>query len=391
MIAVVGGTVFTPAREIPDGAVLVEGHRVVAVGPRRMVAIPTGAEVIDVQGGYIAPGFMDIHCHGAAGVDFNGADNTIADLRRAAAFKAAHGTTSFLATVATASPAATRRALDLVHRAVGADGGAELLGAQAEGPYFNPDAAGAQAAEHLRRPSLAELDCWLDVCPELRLVSLAPELEGALEYIAGARARGLTLSVGHSHATYDQVMAAVAAGLTHATHLFNAMGGFHHRWLDTAGAVLSRDEITAETILDYIHLHPAAVRIIARVKGPGRMALITDAMPAAGLPEGEHDWDGRRITVRQGLVQLPDGTVAGSVLTMDRGLRNLVSAGIPLGDALTMAAATPARSIGLAHRKGSVACGLDADLVVLNQDLQVQLTMVRGTVVSRTEGNPDAL
>ncbi len=354
-----------------------------------MVAIPTTAEVIDVQGGYVAPGFVDIHCHGAVGVDFNGADTTVADLRRAAAFKASHGCTSFLAAVATASPDSTLRSLDLIHQAVGSDGGADLLGAQAEGPYFNPDAAGAQAREHLRLPSLEELDRWQGACPELRLVSLAPELEGALDYVAGARARGLTVSVGHSRATYDQVLAAARAGLTHATHLFNAMGGFHHRWLDTSGAVLSLDEITAEAILDYIHLHPATVRIIYRVKGPSRMALITDAMPAAGLPEGEHPWDGRLITVRNDLVQLPDGTVAGSVLTMDRGLRNLVAAGISLSDAVQMASATPARSIGVADRKGSLACGHDADVVVLNEALQVQLTMVRGTVVFRRERTPD--
>lgn len=390
MIAVVGGTLVTPARQIPDGAVLVEGTRVVAVGPRWMVAIPTTAEVIDAQGGHIVPGFVDIHCHGAVGVDFNGADTTGPDLRRAAAFKASHGCTSFLAAVATASPDATLRSLDLIHRAMGMDGGADLLGAQAEGPYFNPDAAGAQATEHIRPPSLEELDGWLEACPELRLISLAPEVEGAVDYIAGARRRGLALSVGHSRATYDQVLAATRAGLTHATHLFNAMGGFHHRWLDTSGAVLSLDEITAEVILDFIHLHPATVRIIYRVKGPTRMALITDAMPAAGLPEGEHHWDGRLITVREGLVQLTDGTVAGSVLTMDRGLRNLVAAGIPLGDALRIASLTPARSIGVADRKGSLACGRDADVVILDEALQVQLTMVRGTVVFRRERTPDA-
>lgn len=361
---------------------LVEGTRIVVVGPRRLVAIPTSAEVIDVEGGYVAPGFVDVHCHGALGVDFNRPGTTPEDLRRVAAFKASHGTTSFLAAIATASPEATRQALALVHESVGACQGAELLGAQAEGPFLNPEAAGAQSRDHIRPPSLAELDDWLEVCPELRLVALAPEVEGALEFIREGRRRGLTLSVGHSCATYEQVIAAVGAGLTHATHTFNCMTGLHHLRPGAAGAVLTCDDITAEAIADNIHLHPATLDIIARCKGPGKVALVTDAVSAAGLPEGKHEWDGRPITVSEGVVRLDDGTIAGSVLTMDRALRNLVAATeLALTDAVQMATLNPARSIGVEDRKGSLECGRDADVVVLDRDLEVQMTMVRGALV----------
>ncbi|NPV06713.1 MAG: N-acetylglucosamine-6-phosphate deacetylase [Anaerolineae bacterium] len=392
MIALVGGTVLTPSRQIPDGAVLVEGNRIVVVGPRQLVAIPTHAEVIDVSDSYLAPGFVDLHCHGAIGVDFNRPGTTPDDLHRVAAFKASHGTTSFLAAIATASPEATERSLDVVHRSVGAREGAEVLGAQAEGPFLNPAAAGAQAVECIRPPDLAELDRWLAVCPELRLISVAPEMEGGLEFIAEGHRRGITLSVGHSCANYDQVIAAVGVGLTHATHTFNAMQGFHHRHPGTAGAVLTCDEITAEAVVDNVHLHPAAVNLLVRCKGPSRLALITDAMSAAGLPEGEHEWDGRRVTVADGAVRLDDGTIAGSTLTMDRALRNLVAAAeIPLADAVQMATLNPARSIGVHNRKGSLACGRDADVVVLDRNLEVDMTMVRGAIVFRREKDAEAV
>lgn len=387
MKALLGGVVLTPGRRIEDGVVLTEGQRITAVGPRGLMAIPPEAEVVDAREGYICPGFVDIHCHGAIGVDPGAEGTTVADLHRVAAFKAGHGTTSFLLATAAASPESTAATLALIHRAVGARGGAELLGAQAEGPFFNPEARGAQAAEHLRPPSIDEFEEWLRLCPELKLVSLAPEMEGALEFIRHAASRGVTVSVGHSMASYEQVEEAVKAGMRHATHTFNGMLGLHHRRPGTAGAILTDDRIMAEAVVDNIHLHPATVDLILRCKGPDQVALVTDAVTAAGLPDGEHTWDGRRVTVSGGVVTLDDGTIAGSTLTMDRAVRNLVAdTGASLGRAVQMATLNPAVAIGVADRKGSLDCGKDADIVVLDRNLEVELTLVRGKIVYRREG-----
>jgi len=382
LIAFVNGTVITPCRQIPDGVVLTQGDKIVAVGPRELMALPDGVVAVDARNGYIVPGYIDVHCHGAVGVSVDGDGASVSDLHRIAAFKAQHGTTSFLLAVPTGSPEAMLRTLGRIHEAVGVAGGAAILGAQAEGPYFSADAKGAQAVEHMRSPSIEEFEDWLRVCPELRLVSLAPEIEGALEFIAHARRRGVTVSVGHSRASYAQVIAAVGLGLHHATHTFNGMLGLHHRAPGTVGAILTCDEIMGEAVVDNIHLHPATVGLIVRCKGPQRTVLVTDAMSAAGLDDGVYTWDGRRVTVESGAVRLDDGTIAGSTLTMAQAVRNvLADTKLCLGEAIRMATLSPAFAIGIGARKGSLAAGKDADVVVLDKDLQVKLTMAAGTIV----------
>jgi N-acetylglucosamine-6-phosphate deacetylase len=381
MIAVVNGIVITPCRAIEDGVVLAEDSRVVAVGPRGLLHLPPAATVFDARGGYIVPGFIDLHCHGALGVNVNDPGTTAEDLCRIAQFEAQHGTTAFLLAVPTGSHAVMAKALSLIHEATGTDKGAQLLGAQAEGPYFNPAAKGAQAVEHMRPPDILELEEWLRICPELKLVSLAPEMPGALEFIAHARRKGLTLAVGHSRASYEEVLAAVAHGLSHATHTFNGMLGLHHREPCTVGAILTCDDITAEVIADNIHLHPSVVDLVVRCKGLEHTVLITDAMSATGLPDGQYSWDGRPVTVEKGAVRLPDGTIAGSTLTMERAVANaMADAGLTLAQAVRLATLNPAMAIGVADRKGRLAPGQDADIVILDKELEVRLTLVRGKV-----------
>jgi len=388
--ALVNGTIVTPSRQIQDGVVLVEGNKIIAVGPEALIKVPQEAEVIDAEGGYIAPGYIDVHCHGAIGVSTSDEHLDVAAIRRVARFKACHGTTAFLLAVATAPPDCFLRALAVIHEAVGADGGAELLGAQAEGPFFNPEAKGAQAEEHIRKPSTDEFDQWLRVCPEVRLVSLAPEMDGALEFIPYARERGVTVAVGHSRASYEEVIAAAAVGLTHATHTFNGMLGLHHRSPGTAGAILTCDDIMAEAIVDNIHLHPATVDLIIRSKGSSHVVLVTDAVNAAGLPDGVYTWDGRRVTLTDGAIRLDSGALAGSTLTMDRAVQNVLQdSDITVSEAIRMATLNPARSIHVDDRKGSLAAGKDADIIILNQGLEVQVTISAGQVVYRQqEGEP---
>jgi N-acetylglucosamine-6-phosphate deacetylase len=331
----------------------------------------------DLGGAVLAPGFVDVHVHGAAGAEFLGADGG----QRAAILRAhaRGGTTALLATTVTASRERLHSAVEALAAAEPVVGGAALLGIHLEGPYLCERHRGAQDPEHLRAPDLDELDALLTAGP-VRLVTLAPELPGALAAIERLTGAGVVASVGHTDATYAQAMAAFDAGATHATHLFNGMRPFHHREPGVIGAALERDDVTCELICDGLHVDPAAIRLVHRLKGPGRSLLVTDAMSAAGLCDGDYRLGALPVRVRDGRAELAgSATLAGSTLTMGAAVRNAVRlARLPLGDALQMASATPARVLGLQASKGALEPGLDADLVLLDDDLAVTATMVGG-------------
>jgi N-acetylglucosamine-6-phosphate deacetylase len=279
----------------------------------------------------------------------------------------------------TAAPERLEAAVRTLGAAPAVDGGAAILGIHLEGPYLCDAHRGAQDPRHLRAPDLGELDRLLDAGP-VRLVTLAPELPGALAAIERLVDAGVVAAVGHTGATYDQAAAAFDAGATHAAHLFNGMRAFHHREPGVIGAALDRPDVVCELICDGLHAHPAAMRLAHRVKGAGGAVLITDAMQATGLGDGRYRIGDLPVVVRDGRAELADsGTLAGSTLTMGAAVRNAVRLmGISLPDAIRMAAATPARVLGLEHRKGMLAPGRDADLVVLEDDLAVRATMVGG-------------
>lgn len=365
-----------PTGELRTGWLRVEDGRIVALGEGA-----AGGPARDLGGAVLAPGFVDVHVHGAAGAEF-----LDADAGERAAILRAHargGTTALLATTVTASRERLRAAVDALAAAEPVAGGAALLGIHLEGPYLCERHRGAQDPEHLRAPDLAELDALLAAGP-VRLVTLAPELPGAPEAIARLVDAGVVASVGHTDATYAQAMAAFDAGARHATHLFNGMRPFHHREPGVIGAALDRDDVTCELICDGEHVAPAAIRLARRVKGVDRTVLVTDAMSATGLGDGEYRIGALPVTVRGGRAELAGtGTLAGSTLTMGAAVRNAVRlAGLSLGDALRMASATPARVLGLEASKGALARGFDADLVVLDDDLAVTATMVAGAWIA---------
>ena len=386
-LAVTAGRVMTPDRVILDGVVLVEGPRILEVGSRAAVRFSGDEfEVMNHPRHLLAPGFIDVHIHGALGRDvMEGTDEALATI---SGFLAAHGTTSFLATTMTASPVATLQAVeDLGGQVDQPLVGARMLGLHLEGPFINPEKRGAHPAEHIRRPSTLIFEQLLARSGhQVKLMTLAPEVEGSLELIEFARSRGVVVSLGHSDATLEEALAAIDLGAANATHLFNAMRSFSHRDPGILGAVLTAPRIWAELIADGVHVSPAAVDLCLRCKGAGKILLISDAVSATGMPEGQYRLADTEITLSEGTCRTPDGTLAGSVLTQDQALRNMVRwSRLPVQTVLGMLTRNPAQSLGIADSKGTLAAGKDADMVLLDQNLDVHTTIVQGEV-SHTVG-----
>ncbi len=373
---------LTPLGPWPIGWLLADGPRIHSLGTGHP---PTSAEgdntrVIDAQGLTLAPGFIDVHVHGAVGYEVMDADPE--GLRAMARFYARHGVTSFLPTTWTATGEAILKALQVVRGCLGrVEGGATILGAHIEGPYLNASKCGAQDPALIRPAEPAEALPILDT-GLVRLFALAPEIAGNGWLIDACVQRGITVSAAHTAATYAHMVAAVARGLRQTTHTFNAMTPLGHREPGVVGAALALPELMCELIADGIHVHPAAMRVLVQAKGVDKVILISDAIRGAGMPDGEYPIDTRVVHVRDGAVRLPDGTLAGSTLTMDRALGNILSAtGLPLGIAWPMSSLNAARAIGVAATKGSLEVGKDADLVLLEPDATVRLTVAEGEIV----------
>ncbi|MBI4280509.1 MAG: N-acetylglucosamine-6-phosphate deacetylase [Armatimonadetes bacterium] len=380
-----GARLLTSGQEIVDGAVCVEGSRIIAAGRAADVAEFRSLPALDAGEGILAPGYVDIHVHGGGGAD--AMDGTVEALATMARLHARHGTTAMLATVATGPWERIVRAVGAVREAAAQPperwDGAQILGLHLEGPFINPGFKGAHPAEHIRvpTPELVE-EIWESAGGTWRLVTLAPERWPAA-LLRHLMSRGVTVSIGHTAATYEQARAAVDAGARHVTHVFNAMVSWHHRKPGVLGVALTDDRVTAEVIADGIHVHPAGVRLALRAKGRERLVLVTDAVRAAGEPDGTYEMLGRTVVASGGTVALPDGTLAGSALTMARAVANTAAfGGLPLASATALATLNPARVIGADGRKGRLAPGHDADLVVLDADGRVHLTVARGRVIA---------
>lgn len=375
---ITGGTLVTPHRILPGHTLVIEGEKIVAIGSSELPLDP-GASVISAEGCWIAPGFIDIHTHGAMGV--GAMDATPEAIHQMARFKAKHGVTSYLPTTWSAAPERVLKAVENIATCPQPEDGAHHLGVHIEGPYLNVDYKGAQRSEVIRLPDPAEYEAWLET-GAVRLVTLAPELEGALDFVDRAVPAGVEFAIGHSGASYEQVIEAADHGVRQVTHLFNGMLGLHHRRPGTLGGCLADDRLYTQIIVDGIHFHPAMVKLAVRAKSPSRTILISDAIRGAGLPDGVYKFDGQEMTVRDGVSRTPEGGLSGSTLTMDQGVRNLINfTGLPLQEVLPMATSVPAESMGWGGRKGILAPGADADLVFLNASLEVSKTMVLGRIV----------
>jgi N-acetylglucosamine-6-phosphate deacetylase len=389
MLAFTAGRLLTPTDAVEHPLVLVEQGRVVDISTRSSRQVPAGVSTSDFGHSVIAPGYVDLHIHGSAGYDVM--DDTAEALPAIEQLLARHGVTSYFPTTVTSPMDRTLRALERLADAIekrernNADGKIRALplGIHLEGPFISHARRGVHPPENLLAPTLALFErFWQAARGRIRMMTIAPELEDALEVIAEAARRGVCVSLGHSDADFAAAERGIAAGARHATHTFNAMRPLDHRSPGILGAVLTDRRVSADIIADGVHLDPAIVKLFADAKGPEQTVLITDAISATGMPEGRYRLGSFEVDVRDGKCMV-DGKLAGSVLTMDRAVRNLARfAEWDLPRAVAAASENPARVARIAN-KGVLAVGADADFVVLNSEGEVLRTFVGGVECSR--------
>jgi N-acetylglucosamine-6-phosphate deacetylase len=372
-----GGRVVTPEGVLNPGWIRLAGSRIDAVGLGEPPWAP-GLPVTDLRGLWVLPGFVDMHVHGGGGTSFT--QGTAEDARTAAAFHRRHGSTTIVASLVTAP------LTDLEARSAMLAGLARedvIAGIHLEGPFLSAARCGAQDPRHMIAPDVAAFErLHAAAAGRLRVITLAPELPGATAVIKAAAGAGVIAAVGHTDATAGVTSAAVDAGASHATHLFNGMRPLHHREPGPAGALLDRDEVSCEVIADGVHLNDTVIRVATRACGPGRLVLITDAMAAAGMPDGRYRLGSVRVDVAGGVARLAaegrPGAIAGSTATMAGVVRHAVAAGLPVTDVAAAASTTPARVLAIGDRTGALRPGLDADLVVCDEEFGLRAVMRHG-------------
>jgi N-acetylglucosamine-6-phosphate deacetylase len=370
-------------RERVPGTLVIEDCLLTEVAFGRRLDVP-GARVHDFPGCLILPGFIDLHVHGGGG---GAAEGGRAGLRAMGRWLASRGVTGFLASLPALGWQELARACGEGAAARAAGEPPNLLGLHLEGPFLSPARAGAQPGEHLRPPDAAEYRGLRAAAgPQLKLLTIAPELPGAKEIIASCRVDGVVAAVGHTDASYEEAVAGFEAGASHVTHLFNAMRPFHHRSPGAVGAALTFPGLTAELILDGQHVHRAAFQLACAALGVERLALVSDGLPCAGTPARENVWAGRTIRRQGGVLTLADGTLAGGGVALDEAVSRALAWGATIEAASAMASRVPAEVLGLGGRKGRLLPGFDADVIVVEPSWRVLLTLVRG----RAMWSPDA-
>jgi N-acetylglucosamine-6-phosphate deacetylase len=386
-LKITNGTIITPYRYIRNGTIVIENGGILGVHEGN-VEFPD-SETIDVGGNYIAPGFIDLHIHGGGGHDFM--DGSKEAFLKIAETHAQYGTTAMVPTTLTSEKEDLLETLDLYEQANAANlHGAQFLGMHLEGPYFALSQRGAQDPRYIRNPDPKEYEEVLAYSSSITRWSAAPELPGAIEFGKRLRQKGILAAVAHTDAIYEEVLEAYENGYTLATHLYSAMSGVTRRnAFRYAGTIESSFllDMDVEIIADGVHLPAPLLKLIYKIKGPDRIALITDAMRAAGMPEGESTLgslkNGLKVIVEDGVAKLPDRTsFAGSVSTADRLVRNMVRmADVSLLDSVRMMTATPARIMGVDNKKGTLVAGKDADIVIFDEDIRIQTTIVQGRII----------
>ena len=388
MLKIYNGTIITPYQVLERGTVLINDGTIVAVSVDDLPF--EDAIEINAEGNYVSPGFIDIHVHGGGGYDFM--DGTEEAFLKIAELHAQYGTTSMLPTTLTSEKEGLIQTLEAYEKANNKNHqGAQFLGMHLEGPYFALNQRGAQDPKYIRDPDPEEYREILERSSSVRRWSAAPELKGAIEFGKYVTSKGVLAAVAHTDAIYEEVLEAFKVGYTLATHLYSAMSGVTRknafRYAGVIESAFILDDMDVEIIADGVHLPAPLLKLVYKIKGPERTALITDAMRAAGMPEGESVLgnlnSGLKVIVEDGVAKLPDrSSFAGSVATTDRLVRTMIRlAEIPLIEAIQMITSTPARILKLGDKKGSIAEGKDADIVIFDQDINIKKTIINGKVV----------
>lgn len=393
---IINGKIITPHRMLTNGVVIIDGDKIVEVNEKN-IEIPT-ATTLDAKGNYIAPGFIDIHVHGGGGHDFM--DATVEAFLKIAELHAKYGTTAMLPTTLSGTKEEMLKALRAYDEANTKNSkGAQFIGMHLEGPYFAMNQRGAQDPRFIRDPDPAEYQEILSQSSSVRRWSAAPELKGAVEFGRYMRSKNVLPALAHTDAFYEDVIVAFENGYTLATHLYSAMSGVTRknafRYAGVIESAFIIDEMDVEIIADGVHLPAPLLKLVYKIKGADRTALITDAMRAAGMPPGKSILgslnNGLEVIVEDGVAKLPDrSSFAGSVATADRLVRTMVNAGeVPLADAVKMMTSTPARILNVSDKKGSLMKGKDADIVIFDSDINIEMTMVTGKIVHSEQRNKE--
>ncbi len=380
-LTITGPTVYLEHAVLPAGTITIDHEHVSDIQPKKIKVKKPHITLPETW--HLIPGMIDVHMHGAAGADFM--DATPKALATISKALPQEGITSFVPATMTVEPPGIETALRNANTycSQAHTTGAEILGINLEGPFVAPIKAGAHNAEYSQEPNIKAIKRWQELAPDLiKLVTIAPELPGSQKVIEYLTKNNIVASIGHSNATYAEAEAAIAAGAKHATHLFNAMHAIHHREPGIAIAALLNPQIVVEVIADGVHLHPAMLQLVMKLKGPTGIVLVTDSVRAKHLGDGSYNLGGQKVIVKKGVARLEDGTLAGCTLSMDQALRNIIKfTDCSLADAVHMATTNPAKQIGVFDTKGSIAVGKDADLVVLDEKLHVRMTIVKGKIV----------
>lgn len=378
---ILGNKIITPCRIIKNGIIVINDGLIEYVGEERERGLNSYSNFY--RGEYIVPGFIDIHCHGGNGYDTM--DSTQDALEEISKFKAKNGCTGFLATTVTSSMKDTTKALKNVngYKKKFPKEGAEILGIHLEGPFINAKQKGAQREDLIMPPSIERVKKFISEAGGIiKIVTYAPELDTDFKFTSFLNSKGIIPSVGHSFADYKIIISALKFGLKSSSHIFNQMKGIHHREPGTVGAILTEENLFAEIIADCVHVHPAIINLLIRAKGVDKIILITDAMRATGLQDGVYDLGGLEVMVKNNEARLESGNLAGSTLTMNNSIKNMVrKIGINIEESVRMASLNPARLLGLDKDRGSLTPGKRADIAVLDDNFQVICTIKKGKVI----------
>ncbi len=385
-LALKGGKIITPFRIIKTGSVLIEDGHIAELGEISDVTIPRDARVIDISGKAVCPGFVDLLIHGALGRDFS--EGNVEDFEVIGQRFLQNGSTTLMASLYAKPETQMLKNIRTLSDYILTHPHSNIRGIHLEGPYLNKAFKGAMNESWLWTPSLQSWQKMWDASQGLvKLMTIAPELPGALEVIRDAAKKGVVISIGHSMATYREIELAIDNGAAHITHMFNAMKPLHHREPGVALAALLRDELKIELIADTYHVHPAMMEFLLKVKKPNGIILITDSITPGGMHEGEEfEFADQKVRIKGGKAVLDDGTIAGSTLTLNKAVKNMVeTAGARITEAVRMASLNGAKVLNMDRKKGILSVGRDADLVVLGDDYVVDMTIMSGKIVYRRQ------